>query len=129
MSNTHIQLTPDLAAYLREVSLAESDVLRRLREETAGLERASMQITPEQGQFMRILVRTLGVRNAVEIGTFTGYSALSVALGMPVDGRLICCDISEEWTSIGRRYWREAGVDSRIDLRLGPAVETLDGLI
>jgi caffeoyl-CoA O-methyltransferase len=88
-----------------------------------------MQIAPEQGQFMALLVELLGVRKALEIGTFTGYSALVVALAMPVDGRLIACDVSEEWTAIGRRYWEEAGVADKIDLRLGPALATLDELL
>ena len=88
-----------------------------------------MQISPEQGQFMRLLVKALGIRRAIEIGVYTGYSSLSVALAMPEDGRIIACDVSEEWTSIARRYWKEAGVDHKIELRLAPALETLDILI
>ena len=88
-----------------------------------------MQVGPEQGQFMALLVELLGARNALEVGTFTGYSALAVALALPEDGRLVACDVSEEWTAIGRRYWEEAGVAHKIDLRLAPAVETLDALL
>ena len=122
-------LPEDLYAYLLEVSLREPPVMRRLREETASLEQANMQIAPEQGQFMALLVELMGARNALEVGTFTGYSALAVALALPEGGRLVACDISEEWTIIGRRYWEEAGVDHKIDLRLAPALETLDALL
>ena len=103
--------------------------MRRLREETASLEEANMQIGPEQGQFMTLLVELMGAQNALEVGTFTGYSALALALGLPDDGCLVACDVSEEWTAIGRRYWEEAGVAHKIDLRLAPALETLDGLL
>ena len=103
--------------------------MRRLREETASMEEANMQIGPEQGQFMTLLVELMGARNALEVGTFTGYSALAVALALPDDGLLVACDVSEEWTAIGRRYWEEAGVAHKIDLRLAPALETLDGLL
>ena len=88
-----------------------------------------MQISPEQGQFMALLVRLIGAEHCIEVGTYTGYSALSVALALPPNGRVIACDISEEWTSIGRAFWREAGVDSRIDLRVQPALKTLDALL
>ena len=103
--------------------------MRRLREETASMEEANMQIGPEQGQFMTLLVELMGARNALEVGTFTGYSALAVALGLPDGGCLVACDVSEEWTAIGRRYWEEVGVAHKIDLRLAPALETLDGLL
>ena len=116
-------------AYLLEVSLREPDVLRRLRDKTAGMAKARMQISPEQGQFMALLVELMGARNTLEIGTFTGYSALAVALALPDDGRLVTCDVSEEWTAIARRYWEEAGVAHKIDLRLAPALETLDDLL
>lgn len=122
-------LPDDLYGYLLDVSSREPDVLRRLREETADLPRANMQIGPEQGQFLALLVELTGARNALEIGTFTGYSALWMALALPEGGRLVACDVSEEWTSVGRRYWEEAGVAHKIDLRLAPAVETLDGLL
>lgn len=129
MSMRTIALTDELYEYLRNVSLREPALLARLREETSRLERANMQIAPEQGQFMALLIELLDVRRALEIGTFTGYSALIVALAMPSDGRLIACDLSEEWTAIGRRYWEEAGVADKIDLRLGPALATLDELL
>jgi caffeoyl-CoA O-methyltransferase len=122
-------LPDDLYTYLLDVSLREHDVLRRLREETAGLERSNMQIGPEQGQLMALLVELLGARKALEIGTFTGYSALAVALALPDDGCLVACDVSEEWTAVGRRHWAAAGVAHKIDLRLAPALETLDGLL
>ena len=109
--------------------MRESDAARRLREETAKLPMARMQISPEQGALMQMLVRLLGARRTLEVGTFTGYSALVVAEALPADGRVIACDVSAEWTAIGRRYWAEAGVAGRIDLRLRPAVETLDELL
>ncbi|MEC9297736.1 MAG: class I SAM-dependent methyltransferase [Gemmatimonadota bacterium] len=122
-------LPEELYAYLLQVSVREPPIMTRLRDETASLEKARMQIGPDQGQFMALLVQLMGARNALEVGTFTGYSALAVALALPDDGRLIACDVSEEWTSIGRRYWEEAGVAHKIELRLAPAVETLDGLL
>ena len=129
MSNRTIPVDERLHAYLLEHSLRESDVKRRLREVTSSLEQSGMQIAPEQGQFMALLVELIGARRIIEIGTFTGYSALCLAEAMPVDGRLICCDLSEEWTGIARGFWREAGVEERIDLRLAPALETLDALL
>jgi O-methyltransferase len=129
MSRRSTPLTDDLYDYFLEVSLRESDTLRRLREETGKLEGASMQISPEQGQFMTLLMRLTGARSALEIGTFTGYSALCIAAGLPEDGRLVACDIDEEWPSFGRRYWAEAGVSDRIEFRPGPASDTLSALI
>jgi caffeoyl-CoA O-methyltransferase len=129
MSRRSIQLTEKLEAYVQAVSLREPEVLRRLREETASMPMAGMQISPEQGQFMALLVRLIGARRYLEVGTFTGYSALAVALALPKDGRVVACDVSREWTAIGERYWREAGVASKIELRLAPAIETLDALI
>lgn len=129
MSATHIQLTPELAAYLRQVSLREPQVLAKLRADTATLARRTMQITPEQGQFMGLLTRLIGARRALEVGVFTGYSSTSVALQLPPDGELVACDASQEWTSIAHRYWCEAGVDSRIKLHLGPARATLERLL
>lgn len=122
-------LPADLYTYLLDVSLREPPVMRRLREETASLEQANMQIGPEQGQFMALLVELIGAENALEVGTFTGYSALVVASALPEHGRLVTCDVSEEWTSIARRYWEEAGVGHKIDLRLAPATETLAALL
>ncbi len=125
MHDKFISLTPRLHEYLLEVSLREPEILARLRKETSGHPRAVMQIAPEQGQLMAFLVRLIGARRAVEVGVFTGYSSLAVALALPSDGRLVACDVSEEWTSVARRYWAEAGVADRVDLRLGPALETL----
>ena len=122
-------LTDEVYDYLLRVSLREADVLRELREETANLERSEMQIGPEQGQLMALLVELIGARRTLEIGTFTGYSALVVAMALPPDGRVVACDVSEEWTSIARRYWTKAGVSEKIDLRLGPARETLEALL
>jgi caffeoyl-CoA O-methyltransferase len=126
-------LTPELADYVRAGSEAIDDVAAELIAETAAMGQrgeapATMQIAPEQGAFMRLLVTALGVRRAVEIGTFTGLSALYVARGLPADGSLLCLDVSEEWTAVARRFWARAGVDDRIELRLGPAIETLRAL-
>jgi O-methyltransferase len=129
MSNRTIPIDDRLYGYLLEHSLRESAVKRRLREATASLGPSSMQIAPEQGQFMALLVELIGARRIIEVGTFTGYSALCMAEAMPDDGLLICCDISDEWTGIARGFWREAGVEQRIDLRLAPALETLDALL
>jgi predicted O-methyltransferase YrrM len=129
MSRRSIQVTEKLADYIRTVSLREPDVLRRLREETATMRGAGMQISPEQGQFMALLARLIGTERYLEVGTFTGYSALVMALALPAKGRVVACDVSEEWTAVGQRYWREAGVAPKIDLRLAPALQTLDALI
>ena len=118
-----------LSDYVDANWLRESDLQRRLREETARLPMAGMQISAHQGQQMALLARAVNARIAVEVGTFTGYSALAVAQALPADGKLYCCDVSEEWTSIGRRYWREAGVEDRIELTIAPAIGTLDGLL
>ena len=122
-------LTEDLYEYLLSVSLRDRDVLRRLREETARLTNANMQIGPDQGQFMGLLLELIDARYVLEIGTFTGYSALAMALVLPEDGRIVTCDVSDEWTMIGRRYWEDAGVAHKIDLRLSPAIETLEDLL
>lgn len=129
MSSTLIQMTEPLAEYLRGVSLRDSDLLRRLRMETQQLEHGRMQISPEQGQFMQLLIKLLDAKKTLEVGVFTGYSSLSVALALPADGKIIACDVSEEWTSIARRYWAEAGVANKIDLRLAPAKQTLAKLV
>lgn len=115
--------------YLVKTSVRETDVAKRLREETQKLPMAQMQIGPDQGQFMQLLVRLINAKKTLEIGVFTGYSALWVAMGLPDNGRIVACDVSEEYTSIARRYWEEAGVDRKIDLRLRPALETLDDLL
>jgi predicted O-methyltransferase YrrM len=129
MTGKTLPMNEALEAYLREVSLREPGILRRLREETAELPKAQMQIAPEQGQFLHLLVGLTGAKRIIEIGTFTGYSALWMAQALPADGRLVACDVSEEWTAIAQSYWEEAGVAERIDLRLAPALETLDELL
>ncbi len=129
MSTRTLNLTDELYQYLQQVSLRESELLAELRKETAGLSMSVMQVSPEQGQFMALLAKLTGARRVIEVGSFTGYSALSMALAMPADGELIACDVSREWTDIARRYWQRAGVDDKIDLRLSPALETLDSLL
>lgn len=129
MSGKNLPMTDALEAYLRTVSLREPGILRRLREATAALPEAHLQIAPEEGQFLQLLVRLLGAHRVLEIGTFTGYSALWMALALPEDGLLVTCDSSEEWTAIAREYWQEAGLAERIDLRLGPASESLAALV
>jgi caffeoyl-CoA O-methyltransferase len=129
MSSRTIAVTDALYDYLLQVSLREPPVLRRLREFTRRRPHANMQISPEQGQFMALLVEMIGAKRAIEVGTFTGYSSISVALALPPRGRLICCDVSEDYTTIARRFWREAGVEHKIELRLAPAKKTLDGLL
>jgi predicted O-methyltransferase YrrM len=128
MSNRSISLTDSLYEYLLAVSLREPELLRQLRDETAANPMARMQISPEQGQFMALLARLAGARRCLEIGVFTGYSSLALALALPEDGRILACDVSEEWTSVARRYWAAAGVAHKIDLRLAPAFDTLDRL-
>jgi len=118
-------LTEAVDRYLGTVVVHETPVQKRLREETSRLPEAGMQIGADQGVFLAFLARLIGARRAIEVGTFTGYSALSVASALPPDGRLVCCDVNEAWTSIARRYWAEAGLADRIELRLGPARETL----
>jgi predicted O-methyltransferase YrrM len=129
MADRTIGISDELAAYVREVGSREPDILGRLRAETADLPQHRMQIAPEEGAFLALLVELIGARRCIEIGTFTGYSSLAVALALPDDGSLVCCDISEEWTSMARRYWEEAGVAGKIDLRIAPATETLDQLL
>ncbi|MEO0602709.1 MAG: class I SAM-dependent methyltransferase, partial [Myxococcota bacterium] len=129
MSARTLNLTPELHQYLLTVGVREAPELAALREETASLEQAGMQISPEQGALMQQLVWLTGARRIVEVGTFTGYSALAMALALPSDGHLVCCDVSEEWTAIGRRHWAAAGMGDRITLHLGPAVQTLDRLL
>ena len=122
-------LEETLADYIQSISLREPDILRQLREETAKLSMAQMQISPEQGQFMALLVQLMGAKKTLEIGVFTGYSALAVALALPIDGKMIACDISEEYTAIAKDFWARAGVSEKIDLRIAPALETLEKLI
>jgi caffeoyl-CoA O-methyltransferase len=129
MSTTTEGLDARTRAYLLAHTAPEPEIATRLREETAAMPEGGMQISPEQGAFMALLMPLLGVRSALEVGTFTGYSALRTALALPEDGRLVCCDVSEAFTAVGRRYWREAGVESRIELRIAPATETLAAMI
>lgn len=129
MTNKSIRMDDALHDYLLRVSLREPPLWAQLREETARQPMARMQIAPEQGQFMSLLTRLLGVRRALEVGVFTGYSSLCLAAAMPEDGRLLACDTSEEWTAIARRYWQAAGLEARIELRLAPALDTMDALL
>lgn len=129
MSNKTLGLDNRLYDYLLSVSLREPEILQQLRQETAHLPGAIMQIAPDQGQFMALLVQLLGATKTLEIGVFTGYSSLCVALALPPDGKIVACDVSEEFTTVARRYWEAAGVADKIDLRLAPALETLDELL
>ncbi|HJZ96290.1 MAG TPA: class I SAM-dependent methyltransferase [Candidatus Solibacter sp.] len=129
MSRVHTVLTDPLASYLREITLREPDPLRRLRESTEDHPHASMQTSPEQGQFLHLLARITGAKKTLEVGVFLGYSSTWVALALPAGGRTIACDVSEEFTARARQTWKEAGVESKIDLRIAPALQTLDGLI
>ncbi|MFP3875010.1 MAG: class I SAM-dependent methyltransferase [Thiohalophilus sp.] len=129
MSNRTLNLNDTVYNYLLEHSLRESPLLKQLREETATLEMARMQISPEQGQFLNLLVKLLGARQVIEIGVFTGYSALCMAEALPADGRLVACDINREWTDMAQRYWKEADVHKKVELLLAPADKTLQKLI
>lgn len=129
MNSKTLNLNESLYQYLLSVSLREPEILQQLRQETANHPGAIMQISPDQGQFLALLVQLTGVKKALEIGVFTGYSALCVALALPPQGTLIACDVSEEYTKIARRYWHKANVENKIDLRLAPAVDTLNQLL
>jgi predicted O-methyltransferase YrrM len=129
MTSKSIGLPDDVYDYVLAHGVREPAILARLREETAAHPMAQMQIEPLQGAIFRLLVELLDARSYVEVGTFTGYSSLAVALAMPADGRLVCCDVSEEYTSVARRYWAEAGVADRVDLRIGPGIDSLDALL
>ena len=124
----HLELTDSVEAYVWQHT-RESAIAHRLRDETAKLPEAGMQIGPDQAAFLALLVRSIGAQRCIEIGTFTGYSALAVAAALPQSGCLVCCDISAEWTAIGQRYWTEAGVAARIELRVAPALDTLRELL
>ena len=128
MSSRSLGLSEELYHYLLSHSLRETQACADLRAATETMEFGRMQVSPEQGQFMAFLVSLLAVKKAIEVGTFTGYSALCVAQALPEDGTLIACDVSEEWTSIGKQYWEQAGISHKIDLRLGPALDTLASL-
>ena len=129
VSNRTLNLDEALYQYLLSVSLREAPLLQALREETAADPMHNMQIAPEQGQFMSLLAKLIGARRCIEVGVFTGYSSLAVGLALPDDGEIIACDVSEEWTRVARKYWKEAGIAERIDLRLAPADETLGKLL
>lgn len=129
MSKKTLGLDNQLYDYLLSASLREPEILRQLRQETTRHSEAVMQISPEQGQFMALLVQLLGATKTLEVGVFTGYSSLCVALALPPTGKIIACDVSEEYTRVARRYWQTAGVADKIDLRLAPALDTLDQLL
>jgi predicted O-methyltransferase YrrM len=129
MSRVQTPITDEMAAYVRAVGVREPEVLRRQREGTDAHPRAGMQCSPEQGQFLQFLVRAIGARNTIEVGVFLGYSSTAVALALPADGKIIACDVSEEFTATARRTWADAGVADKVDLRIRPALETLDALL
>jgi predicted O-methyltransferase YrrM len=129
MAGRSLPLSDRLQAYVDQHGAREHPVQAELRAATAGMKHALMQIGPDQGSFMAMLVRLIGARRTIEIGVFTGYSALSVALALPEDGKIVACDVSEEWTAMARRYWEKAGVARKIELKLAPALETLEQLI
>jgi len=129
MSKGSIGLSEELNAYLIEMGARESEVLGHLREETAVMPQAGMQIAVEQGALLAMLVKLLNARKLLEVGTFTGYSSTAMALALPPDGRIVCCDVSKEFTDVARRAWAAAGVEDRVELRLAPALETLDALL
>ena len=129
MSKQTLGLEQNLYNYLLSVSLREAEILTKLRRETAQMPMSQMQISPEQGQFMALLIKLSGAKKTLDIGVFTGYSSLVVALSLPADGKIVACDVSEEYTSIARRYWQAAGVADKIDLHIAPALETLDHLL
>jgi len=129
MSSSTINLTEAVSHYLESVSLREEPILQQLRHETASHKWAAMQVSPVQGQFMSLLIQLLGAKKVIEIGVFTGYSSLSMALALPAGGKIVACDVNEDYTNIARRYWEMAGVSDKIDLQLAPALETLRKLI
>ncbi|MBX2823947.1 MAG: class I SAM-dependent methyltransferase [Gammaproteobacteria bacterium] len=129
MSTKSLGLTPEVYQYLLSVSVAEDPLWEQLRQETLSVAGFNMQISPEQAQFMTLLLRLLNARKVLEVGTFTGYSALTMARSLPDDGTLVACDVNREWTDVGKRFWKLAGVEQKIDLRIAPALETLEGLI
>ena len=125
----HLNLTPALYDYMLDISLSEHPTLQALREDTAKMPLAIMQVAPEQAQFMQLLIRLIRAKTVLEIGTFTGYSALAMALALPDDGRLITCDNKDEWTNKAHKFWQQANQDSKIELRLAPALKTLHQLL
>ncbi len=129
MSNRTLSIDDRIYDYLCDVSISEPELLRQLREETALIEYSVMQISPEQGQFMSLLIKLMGATRAIEIGTFTGYSSICIASAMPENGKLVCCDISPQWTDIAEKYWVLAGLENKIDLYIQPAEQTLQMLL
>ena len=129
MSSSTIGLSNELRRYMLDVSFRDDEILKQLREETLTLKEAQMQISPEQGAFLSILIKILNAKKTLDIGVFTGYSSLVVARELPDDGLVVACDTSIEWTSIAKKYWKLAGVDNKVDLHLAPAIETLEKLI
>jgi predicted O-methyltransferase YrrM len=129
MSNRRLSVTDDIHQYILEHSVREPEVLTRLRNVTHVMPDANMQIGPEQGQFMVMLAKLIGAKRCIEVGVFTGYSSLALALALPEDGRIVACDVNDKWTDIARQFWREAGVEKKIELRLQPAQKTLDELL
>jgi predicted O-methyltransferase YrrM len=129
MFKNALGLPDTLYDYILSNSLREAEILTALREETARHKQARMQISPEQGQLMSLLIRLMGAKRILEVGVFTGYSSLTIAMALPSDGLLVACDISEEYTNIAKRYWQQAGIQHKIDLRIAPALETLDALL
>jgi caffeoyl-CoA O-methyltransferase len=129
MSDRTLLVAQEVYDYALKVSPREPDVLVRLRKATDAVPHSEMQIGPDQGRFMALLVKLIGARRCIEIGTYTGYSALAVALALPPDGKLVACDVNAQWVDVGRPFWRDAGVESRIDARIRPALETLDSLL
>jgi len=129
MSKRTLNMTDSLYEYLLDTSLRENAILKKLREHTAKLENSRMQIAPEQGQFMALLVKLIGARRTLEVGVFTGYSSLATALALPADGKLVACDVNREWTDLARQFWQQAGVEQKIDLHLAPATDTLNQLL
>lgn len=129
MSRVYTSITPELADYIRDVTLREPEALKRLREETENHPQASCQISAEQGQFLHVLLRAANVRQAIEVGVFMGYSSAWMALALPPGGKIIACDLNEEYAARARRTWQETGVQEKVELRLGPALRTLDNLL
>ena len=129
MSNRTIEITESIYQYLCDHSLREDPILKDLRDHTYDMEEKAMQIAPEQGQFMRMLVKLIGAKNTIEVGVFTGYSSLAIALALPEDGRIVACDVNPQYTTIAEKFWISAGIREKIDLRIGPAKDTLSELI
>ncbi|WP_432798702.1 O-methyltransferase [Poriferisphaera sp. WC338] len=129
MEDKHLLASDELYQYIRVENTVEDELLRELREQTEQMAERAMQISPDQGALMHVFVKVMGAQNAIEVGTFTGYSSICIARALPADGRLVCCDVSEAWTGVAKQYWKKAGVDGRIELHLRSAVETLDELI